>query len=106
MYEQAMESEKRYDRAVADSLLDLKMNLGYKYPVAINLEEALAHPGEAADMLLRAGDEIVVPQFSNTIKISGEVMYPISINYQKGKGLSYYIKSAGGNSRKASKKQT
>jgi len=106
MYEQAMESEKRYDRAVADSLLDLKMNLGYKYPVAINLEEALAHPGEAADMLLRAGDEIIVPQFSNTIKISGEVMYPISINYQKGKGLSYYIKSAGGYSRKASKKQT
>ena len=106
MYEQAMESEKRYDRAVADSLLDLKMNLGFKYPVAIDLEKALAHPGEPADMLLRAGDEIIVPQFSNTIKISGEVMYPISINYQKGKGLSYYIKSAGGYTRKASKKQT
>ena len=30
----------------------------------------------------------------------------MSINYQKGKGLSYYIKSAGGYTRKASKKQT
>ena len=101
-----MESDKNYDRALADSLLDLKMNLGYYYPVAIDLEEALAHPGETPDVLLRANDQLVIPQFSNTVKISGEVMYPISVNYKKGKGLSYYIKSAGGYTRKASKKQT
>ena len=106
MYEQAMESDKNYDRALADSLLDLKMNLGYYYPVAIDLEEALAHPGETPDVLLRANDQLVIPQFSNTVKISGEVMYPISENYKKGKGLSYYIKSAGGYGNKAHKSKT
>ncbi|MCR5181016.1 MAG: SLBB domain-containing protein, partial [Bacteroidaceae bacterium] len=106
LYEQALESDKQYDRHLADSLQDLKMNLGYNYPVAINLDEALAHPGEASDILLRANDQVIIPQFSNTVKISGEVMYPISINYKKGKGLSYYIKSAGGYSNKASKSQT
>ena len=106
LYEQALESDKNYDRHLADSLLDLKMNLGYNYPVAIDLEEALAHPGEANDVLLRANDQVIVPQFSNTVKISGEVMYPISINYKKGKGLSYYIKNAGGYSNKAHKSKT
>ena len=106
LYEQALESDKNYDRHLADSLLDLKMNLGYNYPVAIDLEEALAHPGEANDVLLRANDQVIVPQFSNTVKISGEVMYPISINYKKGKGLSYYIKNAGGFSNKAHKSKT
>lgn len=106
LYEQALEADKNYDRQLADSLLDLKMNLGYNYPVAINLEEALAHPGESNDVLLRANDQVIVPQYSNTVKISGEVMYPISVNYKKGKGLGYYIKNAGGYSNKASKKQT
>ena len=106
LYEQALESDKNYDRHLADSLLDLKMNLGYNYPVAIDLEEALAHPGEANDVLLRANDQVIVPQFSNTVKISGEVMYPISINYKKGKGLGYYIKNAGGFSNKAHKSKT
>lgn len=106
LYEQALESDKNYDRHLADSLLDLKMNIGYNYPVAIDLEEALAHPGEPADVLLRANDQLIVPQFSNTVKISGEVMYPISVNYKKGKGLSYYIKNAGGYGNKAHKSKT
>ena len=106
LYEQALESDKNYDHHLADSLLDLKMNIGYNYPVAINLEEALAHPGEPADVLLRANDQLIVPQFSNTVKISGEVMYPISVNYKEGKGLSYYIKNAGGYGNKAHKSKT
>lgn len=106
LYEQALESDKNYDRHLADSLLSLKMDLGYNYPVAIDLDEALAHPGESADVLLRANDQLIVPQFSNTVKISGEVMYPISVNYKKGKGLSYYIKNAGGYGNKAHKSKT
>ena len=106
LYEQALETDRNYDRHLADSLLDLKMNLGYNYPVAINLDEALEHPGSSADILLRANDQLIVPQFSNTVKISGEVMYPISVNYKKGKGLSYYIKNAGGYGNKAHKSKT
>ena len=41
--------------------------------------------------------------YSNTVKISGEVSYPISMNYKKGETLSYYIKRAGGYGNKAKK---
>lgn len=106
LYEQALESDKTFNLAQADSLSEMKLNLGNTYGVAINLDEALAEPGGVNDVLLRPNDIVIVPQYSNTVKISGEVMYPISINYKKGASLSYYINRAGGYSKKSSKGQT
>ena len=106
LYEQALDADKNYDRHLADTLLTMKMNQGFNYNVAIDLEAALAHPGDVDDVVLRANDKLVVPQFSNTVKISGEVMYPISINYKKGASLSYYIKRAGGYGNRAHKSKT
>lgn len=96
LYEESLRSERAYDMAKADSILNMRLDLGDTYPVAINLERAMQNPGGDDDVRLREGDELVVPQFSNTVKISGEVMYPISLNYEKGKSLKYYIKRAGG----------
>lgn len=104
LYEESMDKDKSYNLARADSLLEMKLNLGNTYNVAINLEEALAEPGGIHDVVLRKNDQITVPMYSGTVKISGEVMYPISMNYKKGASLSYYIKRAGGYSNKASKK--
>lgn len=104
MYEEAMQDEKGYDISQADSLLEMKMNLGSTYPVAVNLDKALAEPGGQHDLVLREGDHLVVPKFSNTVKVSGEVSYPISMNYKKGETLSYYIKRAGGYGNRAKKK--
>ncbi len=106
LYEQALESDKDFDMARADSLLDMKMNLGNNYNVAINLDEAIAHPGSSYDITLRANDQLIVPQYSNTVKISGEVMYPISVSYKEGASLNHYINSAGGYTKRASKGQT
>lgn len=108
LYEESMRSidAKSVDMARADSILVMKLDMGNSYPVAINLEEALEKPGSVADVALREGDELIVPQFSNTVKISGEVMYPISINYEKGKSLDYYIKRAGGYADRAHKSRT
>ena len=103
LYEESMRSEKNIDMVRADSLMNMKLDLGNTYPVAINLEAAMAEPGGGEDIRLREGDVITVPQFSNTVKISGEVMYPISINYKKGKSLKYYIERAGGYGNRARK---
>lgn len=104
MYEEASESDKSYNMQQADSLLTLKMDLGFTYPVAINLDKALENPGSPEDIVLREGDKLVIPQYSNTVKISGEVGYPISMNYKKGESLSYYIKRAGGYGNRAKKR--
>lgn len=97
LYEEAMQNEgKNYDLQRADSLLQMKLDVGTTFPVAINLEAALKNPGSIYDLQLREGDRLVVPQYSSTVKISGDVMHPISMNYKKGESLKYYIRHAGG----------
>lgn len=103
LYEESLSSDKEFNKAQADSLLQMKMDLGTTYPVAVNLEKAMDNPGCPDDIVLREGDQVEIPQFSNTVKISGEVSYPISMNYKKGETLNYYIKRAGGYGNKAKK---
>ena len=79
--------------ALADSL---KLELNENYPVGIDLEKALANPGSTADVVLREGDQLIIPEMINTVKINGAVMMPNTVTYQKGKSVNYYISQAGG----------
>ena len=74
----------------------LKFNVPEEYPVGIDLEEALNKPGSDADIILREGDRLVVPQYNGTVKINGAVMYANTVAYEKGKSVSKYIAEAGG----------
>ena len=103
LYEESLSSDKEFNKAQADTLLQMKMDLGTTYPVAVNLEKAMENPGCPDDIVLREGDQVEIPQFSNTVKVSGEVSYPISMNYKKGERLNYYIKRAGGYGNRAKK---
>jgi len=97
LYEESMTTtDKNFDLSLADSLLTMKLDIGNTYPVGIDLEEAMNNPNSSANIVLREGDVLTVPQYSNTVKISGDVIYPSSINYKKGEALSYYIERAGG----------
>lgn len=73
------------------------------YPVGIELDKALADPNSDANIVLREGDRLVMPQFTATVKINGAVMYPNTVSYIKGKSTKYYINSAGGYARNARK---
>ena len=83
-----------------------KYQVGETYPVGIELDKALANPGGTEDIVLREGDRIYVPQYEATVKINGEVLYPNTVGYVKGKSVGYYIDQAGGFSSKAKKRQT
>ena len=74
------------------------------YSVGIELDKALEEPGTDADVVLRDGDKLIVPQYSNTVKVSGDVMYANTVAYKKGKSLKYYLNQAGGYNMNASKK--
>ena len=73
-----------------------KFSVPNEYPVGIDLAEAIKHPGSDADIVLREGDRLVVPQYNGTVKINGAVMYANTVAYEKGKSASYYIDQAGG----------
>ena len=86
-----------------DSLSMDGIELSDVYPVGVNLEQALANPGSAADIVLRDGDVISIPQYNGTVRVMGSVMYPNSVTFQPGKKLKYYVKSAGGFDNRARK---
>lgn len=89
-----------------DTLDVSKLDLGYTYYVGIHLDQALANPGGDEDIVLREGDRIIVPQYTNTVKISGDVMYPNTVAYRDGKKMKFYIDQAGGWGNRAKKSHT
>lgn len=88
-----------------DSISIQRLNLSETYTVGIDLEKALANPKSDFDLFLREGDVLYIPEYVNTVKISGSVMYPNTVVYQKGKNLKFYINQAGGYGNMAKKKK-
>ena len=105
LMERGLEKES-FNYALADSILMLKTNSDDSYSVAINLDQALAEPGGPSDLILRANDQLIIPEYSGVVKISGEVMSPTSVHYRKGATLTDYLNSAGGVTKQASRKRT
>ena len=94
--EEATRGDKDFNRELVDSLLSLKINQGSTYLVSIDLEAALENPDGPENVELQKGDMLYVPQYTSTVKVTGDVGYAVSMPYKKGKNLNYYIKHAGG----------
>ena len=103
--EAILEAAKRSNKG-KDSIDVSSLDLGPTYEVGIELDKALKEPGSDADIVLRTGDRIVVPEYSGTVKINGEVMYPNTVSFVEGKDLEYYINQAGGWSDNSKKSKT
>ena len=99
-------AEERNGDAKADTIDVKRLDYGDTYYVGIELDKALENPGGTEDLVLREGDRLVVPTYNGTVKISGEVMYPNTVAYTKGKKANFYIDQAGGWSNKARKSRT
>lgn len=85
--------------------LKLDKKIEEYYYVGINLDKALANPGSDYDIVLRDGDRIEIPTYNNTVKISGTVLYPNTVTYDKKLSINDYIKMAGGYAQDANKKK-
>ena len=64
--------------------------------VGINLKEILDKPGSTVDLLLQPGDKLTIPQKLETVSVSGNVMNPVALTYEKGKTLKSYVARSGG----------
>ena len=74
-----------------------------EYSVGIDLEAAINNPGGDADIVLREGDKLIIPEMVNTVKINGAVMTPNTVAYNKKMSVKDYISQAGGYSNGARK---
>ena len=100
---QMNEDEKRRVESALDFLDSAKDSINVdmiesanSYYVGIDLSKALANPGSEADLVLREGDQLIVPEYLNTVKISGNVMYPNTVTYDPAFLVKDYVEMAGG----------
>ena len=92
-----MASVKELMQREMGSLADsLKLDMDSTLQVAIDLEAALKNPGGTADIVLRENDQLIVPEYTNTVKINGAVMMPNTVTFSKGNTVKNYISQAGG----------
>lgn len=97
---------KMVRREIGETLAtSLGLKVDSTFTVGIDLEAALANPGSDADLVLREGDVLTVPEYNNTVKVNGAVMMPNTVSYAKGKSVKYYLGQAGGYSANAKKSQ-
>lgn len=99
-----VESTLRFaQQGIKDSIDVNSLDIGNDYYVGIDLRKALKNPGSEYDVVLRPGDRLIVPEYAGTVKISGGVMYPNVVVYEKGAGLKHYIAQGGGTLPRAKK---
>ena len=85
----------------SDSLSLEQLALQTTYSVGIHLDEALANPGCDEDIELHDGDELIIPRYNRTVKISGDIQKPNVVAFKDGKSYKYYIEQAGGYGKRA-----
>lgn len=64
--------------------------------VGIDLGRAIELPGGEDDIPLRAGDQILVPEYDPTVSIRGSVAFETRAVFTPGMGMNEYIRQAGG----------
>ena len=94
--ETRMRSTMEVMDSARDSIDTDMLNLNTRYFVGIDLAAALASPGSEADLVLREGDILLVPQYNNTVRISGNVLYPNTVTYSPKMTVNDYVEMAGG----------
>lgn len=89
-----------------DSLQLSSKELGNEYYVAIELDKAIDNPGSFHDIVLREGDRLEIPTYSNIVRVSGAVQSPNAITYKPNSNYKYYIEEAGGFADRARKRHS
>ncbi len=74
--------------------------------IGIKLDRILDQPRSRYDIRLLPGDTLEVPRQLQTVRMSGEVLFPVSSRYDQSKGFKSYIAESGGFTRNADRKRS
>lgn len=89
-----------------DSISQDQLQLGDTYSVGIQLDKALENPGGTYDIIIREDDQIIVPEYNATVRVSGDVFMPNTVSFIEGKNYKYYVNQSGGFGNRAKKSKT
>lgn len=88
-----------------DSLqIDLEEN--NKQAIGIDLNKIIESPGSKFDLLLQNNDRLIIPKELQTVRLSGALLFPITVRYDESYNFNKYIAMSGGFADNAKKKKT
>jgi protein involved in polysaccharide export with SLBB domain len=73
--------------------------------VGIDLVKILKKPGSKGDLFLIENDILEIPSVQQTVLVSGQVLYPVRLQYEGRRGFKKYVSMAGGFSSQAMKRR-
>ncbi len=68
--------------------------------IGIALPDVLKSSSSRDNLQLLDGDSIFIPRFNAVVNVKGAVNSPVAVTYVPGKNLEYYVRAAGGVTRK------
>ncbi len=77
-----------------------------EFRVGINLEKIIGDEDSKHNLVLKSGDQLIIPSIKQTVKVEGEVLVPSLVRFEKGMTLKDYISKSGGFSTDAKKGKT
>lgn len=69
--------------------------------IGIELPDVLHNPRSLDNLNLQDGDSLFIPRYNAVVNVQGAVNSPVAVTWAPGKDIQYYIRAAGGPSRKA-----
>jgi len=69
--------------------------------IGIELPDVLRNSRSLDNLPLQDGDSLFIPRYNAVVNVQGAVNSPVSVTWAPGKSMEYYIRAAGGPSRKA-----
>ncbi len=61
----------------------------------------LRNPRSVDNLPLQDGDSLFIPRYNAVVNVQGAVNSPVAVTYSRGKSIEYYVRAAGGPTRKA-----
>ena len=97
---------ERLTELIEKDSIDLAASALQYETIGIDLDEILKNPGSKYDLILQDGDIISIPRQLQTVRLRGELLYPITVRFDQGLSFRDYVSKAGGFSEDARKKKT
>jgi protein involved in polysaccharide export with SLBB domain len=87
---ESLEELSQRDKTISDFQIKKQESIG------IELLEILRNPGSEFDIILQEGDIISIPKQLQTVRLRGELLYPITVRHDNSFTFKDYISHAGG----------
>jgi protein involved in polysaccharide export with SLBB domain len=106
--EELTESERRLKQTSIQfrrQLLELVGAVNYPGRMVIKIDAIERMEGSRDDILIEDGDSLFIPSTPSNVQVLGAVYNAMSLIYEPGKNLDYYLAKVGGPTREADKGQ-